>query len=71
MAAVSICSDFGAQENKIWYCFHFFLIALPHDYFYVFYILYLTGHWRQRKGLFHLCVLHDTEYNLLHIVDTQ
>ena len=24
MAAVTICSDFGAQENKISHCFHFF-----------------------------------------------
>ena len=24
MSAVIICSDFGAQENKVCYCFHFF-----------------------------------------------
>ena len=24
MAAVTVCSDFGAQENKICHCFHFF-----------------------------------------------
>ena len=29
MAAVTICSDFGAQENKIYYCFHFFPFYLP------------------------------------------
>ena len=29
MAAVTICSDFGAQENKISYCFHCFPIYLP------------------------------------------
>ena len=29
MAAVTICSDFGAQENKICQCFHFFLLSLP------------------------------------------
>ena len=23
LAAVTICSDFGAQENKIYHCFHF------------------------------------------------
>ena len=23
MAAVTVCSDFGAQENKICHCFHF------------------------------------------------
>ena len=26
MAAVTILSDFGAQENKIYHCFQFFLI---------------------------------------------
>ena len=29
MAAVTICSDFGAQEKKICRCFHFFLMYLP------------------------------------------
>ena len=29
MAAVTICSDFGAQINKVSYCFHSFLIYLP------------------------------------------
>ena len=29
MAAVTICSDFGAQENKICHCFHCFPIYLP------------------------------------------
>ena len=29
MAAVTICSDFGAQENKICHCFHFFPFYLP------------------------------------------
>ena len=27
MAAVTICSDFGAQENKVWHCFHCFCIS--------------------------------------------
>jgi hypothetical protein len=27
MTAVTICSDFEAQENKICHCFHFFLIS--------------------------------------------
>ena len=26
MAAVTICSDFGAQENKICHCFHIFCL---------------------------------------------
>ena len=29
MAAVTVCSDFGAQENKIGHCFHFFPFYLP------------------------------------------
>ena len=29
MAAVTICSDFGAQENEICHCFHCFHIYLP------------------------------------------
>ena len=28
MAAVTICSDFGAQKNKVSHCFHCFLIYL-------------------------------------------
>ena len=24
MAAVTVCSDFGAQNNKVWHCFHCF-----------------------------------------------
>ena len=31
MAAVTICIDFGAQENKIWCCFHIFPIYLPNS----------------------------------------
>ena len=29
MAAITVCSDFGAQENKLCHCFHFFPIYLP------------------------------------------
>ena len=29
MAAVTVCGDFGAQENKICHCFHFFPFYLP------------------------------------------
>ena len=29
MAAVTICSDFGAQENRVCHCFHYFPIYLP------------------------------------------
>ena len=29
MAAVTICSDFGALKNKVWHCFHCFPIYLP------------------------------------------
>ena len=28
MAAVTICSDFGAQKNKVWHCFHCFPIYI-------------------------------------------
>ena len=28
MTAVTICSDFGAQENKVCHCFHYFFIYL-------------------------------------------
>ena len=29
MAAITICSDFGAQKNKVWYCFYCFPIYFP------------------------------------------
>ena len=29
MAAITALSDFGAQENKVYYCLHFVLIYLP------------------------------------------
>ena len=29
MAAVTICSDFGAPKNKVWQCFHCFPIYFP------------------------------------------
>ena len=29
MAAVTICSNFGAQKNKVWHCFHCFPIYFP------------------------------------------
>ena len=32
MAAVTICSDFGAPQNKVWHCFHCFPIYLPWTY---------------------------------------
>ena len=31
MAAVTICSDFEAQENKVYHCFHCFLIYINID----------------------------------------
>ena len=30
LAAVTVCSDFGAQENKVCHCFHFFPFYLPY-----------------------------------------
>ena len=29
MAAVTICSDFGAPKNKVWHCVHWFPIYFP------------------------------------------
>ena len=29
MAAVTICSDFGAHKNKVWHCFHCFPSYFP------------------------------------------
>ena len=29
MVVVTVCSDFGDQEDKICHCFHFFLFYLP------------------------------------------
>ena len=29
MAAITICSDFGAQKNKVWHCFYCFPIYFP------------------------------------------
>ena len=29
MAAITICSDFGAPKNKVWHCFHCFPIYFP------------------------------------------
>ena len=29
IAAVTVCGDFGVQENKICHCFHFFSLSLP------------------------------------------
>ena len=29
MAAITICSGFGAQKNKVWHCFHCFPIYFP------------------------------------------
>ena len=31
MAAVTICSDFGAQENKVYHCFPFFSPYICHE----------------------------------------
>ena len=29
MAAITICSDFGAPQSKVWHCFHCFHICFP------------------------------------------
>ena len=50
MAAVTICSDFGAPQNKVCHCFHCFPIYLPssdgtgcHD-------LFIIGDWNEKVG---------------------
>ena len=59
MAAITICSDFGAPKNKACHCFHCFPIYLPwsdgtgcHD----FTFLYI---------LFHYCLSQNIEYSSL------
>ena len=29
MAAITICSDFGAPKNKVWHCFYCFPVYFP------------------------------------------
>ena len=36
MAAVTICSDFGAQEEEICHYFHFYPFIYQHAYIYVY-----------------------------------
>ena len=71
MAAVTICSDFGAQENKVCHCFHCFPMYLSrsdgtryHDLHWVFESvdLYLCQIWQvfssyYFKYFFQLCTL--------------
>jgi len=33
MAAINICSDFGAPQNKVWHCFHSFPIYFLSQFF--------------------------------------
>ena len=44
MAAVTICSDFGAPKNKVYHCFHCFSIYLP---------------WSDGTGCHDLCFLNE------------
>ena len=48
MAAVTICSDFEAQKNKVWHCFHCFPIYFP---------------WSDGTGCHHLCSYIDSNEN--------
>ena len=52
-AAVTICSDFGAQENKVSHCFHCFPIYLPWRHPFFMYIHLLQPH-HTRLWLFSL-----------------
>ena len=56
MAALTICSDFGAQESKVSYCFHCFSIYLPWSdgtifNFYAEYIMRNTGLEKAQAGI--------------------
>ena len=49
MAAITICSEFGAQQKKVCHCFHCFIIYLSwsdgtrwHDHSFLSFFLYLT-----------------------------
>ena len=50
MAAVTICSDFGAQEHKVCHCFHSFHICLP---------------WNDERGCRDLHFLHPPHKSVL------
>ena len=43
MAAVTICSDFGAQENKVCHCFHRFPIYLQWDQMWWFFVCWMLS----------------------------
>ena len=51
MTAVTICSDFGARENKICHCFHFSPIYMP---------------WNDGTGCHDLCFLNIALSQLFH-----
>ena len=51
MATVTICSDFGAQKNKVWHCFHRLPICFP---------------WSDGTGCHDLHFLNVDKENLLH-----
>ena len=45
MAAITTCSDFGAQKNKVSHCFHCFPIYLPWSLFLYISLLYFLFSW--------------------------
>ena len=50
MAAITICSDFGAQKNKVWHCFHCFPIYFPWSGYWIFCVSWvLSTHLRTRS----------------------
>ena len=77
MAAVTICSDSGAQENKVCHCFHFFPIYLPwsdrngcHDLSFLnveFQASFSLSSLTLIKGLFSSSSLYAIEWYHLHI----
>ena len=66
MAAVTICSDFGAQKNKVWHCFHCYPsisheVVGPDAMIFVFWISLLPG----VTGKFGLGVQNEAEQRLI------
>ena len=55
MAAITICSDFGAQKNKVSHCFHCFPIYLP---------------WSDGTGCHDLSFLNVDPFKILTLIST-
>ena len=49
MAAVTICSDFGAKKSKVWHCFHCLPIYFPWSLSKILKLLMVTLHYLTTK----------------------